>query len=194
MKSMKVVGRGALGLWSLLAVLGCGGVTQELGDIEGSSGGTAGTGGKASNAGGQPSNAAGQPSNAAGQPSNGPLSVCETPCVQAIFTKDVADCKLCHSSPGGLTSSGLDLQSPNVTARLKDVPAKHADISPPGSFPNCPVGDKLIDSANPTESWLLKKIRGEQGPCGTQMPQPPTTLTLTERACVETYVFCVAAQ
>jgi hypothetical protein len=110
------------------------------------------------------------------------------------MTKDIADCKLCHASPGGLTSAGLDLESPNVSARLKDVPAKHTDTSPAGSVPNCPVGDKLIDSANPTESWLLKKLRGQQGECGTSMPQPPTTLTLAELNCMETYVFCVAAQ
>jgi hypothetical protein len=120
---------------------------------------------------------------------------CETACVRDVFAEDVADCKLCHaaktSADGGLQSSGLDLESPNPTARLKDVPAKHADL-PPASA-GCPVGDKLIDSASPEDSWLLKKLRGQQGSCGSPDPQigplPPS-----EMACMEKYVYCVAGK
>src|SRR6185503_4417832 len=51
---------------------------------------------------------------------------CFIQCVTDIMSKDVGDCKLCHSNmpaPAGLQSAGLDLMSPGVTARLKDMPA-----------------------------------------------------------------------
>ena len=191
MKTIKVAGCGVLGLWSLLAVMGCGGVTQELGDVAGSSsGGTAGSGGKASSAGGQPSNAAGS---GGGSASNAGSSPCETQCVQKILSGPTK-CALCHQgqpSPNGLQSSGLDLQSPNVTARLKDVLSKHTDLPPPNNI--CPTGDRLIDSSNPEQSWLLKKLKGQQGTCGDRMPQTGV-IPAADLACLETYVYCVAAQ
>lgn len=131
-------------------------------------------------------------------------SACEVACVKAVFTGTIASCKLCHSktpAPDGLQSSGLDLESPNVTSRLADIPAKHMDIvpDPQSSKPTvmCPTGDKLIDLTTPANSWLLKKIHGMQDQsattmCGTQMPQPPTTLKADEITCMETYVNCVA--
>jgi hypothetical protein len=81
---------------------------------------------------------------------------------------------------------------------LKDVPAKHTDIVFMGAIgsmvPGCPVGDKLVDTQAPANSWLLKKVNNQQGTCGTQMPQPPTTLRPDELACVAQYVYCVAGQ
>jgi len=122
-------------------------------------------------------------------------SGCETECIRNIFTVQPILCRLCHNNnPGGaaLTSGGLDLQSDGFTARLKDVPAQHSDIVAPMTAADCPVGDKLIDTANPAESWLLKKIDGQQGNCGTPMPSTGM-LSSTQQDCVHNYVACVAA-
>lgn len=167
-------------------MLSCGGITQPLGDTEGGGGGQAGTqlGGEAGTKASPPSNVGGY---AGTTSTNHP---CETECVRQVFTGSVASCKLCHGN--ALKSAGLDLESPNVTARLEDVPATHGDRAPQMSGP-CPVGDKLIDTATPEESWLLKKVRGQQGNCGTAMPQTPPMLTFEQQQCMETYVACVAA-
>jgi hypothetical protein len=181
MKSIKVRCFWGFGLLLLLATGSCGGVTQPLGDVGG-----AGSTSDHESSGSED-----------GSGNNGP-SACETECVKKVFTGSAASCKLCHTSQstndGGLQSSNLDLQSPNVTARLKDVPAQHLDI--PATTPTvmCPTGDLLIDSAAPQNSWLLKKLMGQQGTCGTKMPQPPTNLTAAEIACMQTYIFCVAGQ
>ena len=51
---------------------------------------------------------------------------------------------------------------------------------------------KLIDSANVQDSWMLKKIRGEQASCGAQEP-PVGPLPAVDLACLTTYIECVAA-
>lgn len=134
---------------------------------------------------------------AAGTASTG----CELPCVTTAFaTAGLLHCTTCHSKTtmnNGLQSAGLDLESPNVTARLKNVPAKHTDImAEDGKTVMCPSGDKLIDTTTPANSWLLKKIHGTQDSsattqCGTSMPQG-TTLPADSLTCLDTYVTCVA--
>ena len=168
--------------WVAVTVVGggifigaCGGITQPLGDSAAGSSGTL----------------------VADPGAN--QSPCETECVHKVFAGTAAACKLCHAAtpaPYGLQSSGLDLESPNVAPRLKDVPAKHLDLPPAtNSVPaTCPVGDKLIDSVNPGNSWLLKKVRGLHGNCGTEMPQASIRLTIDEIQCVQTFVNCVAAE
>jgi hypothetical protein len=187
---MKDAKRWFLGAWCIGLVVACGGIAQPLGETDdpvGAAGSSmTSTGGSGGGSGG-------------GNGSNlgGPAHPCETACLQEIFSAHVASCKLCHTdqpSPYGLQSSGLDLQSPGVTARLKDIPAKHGDLAIGMSAADCPTGDKLLDTANPENSWLLKKIRGMQGACGTSMPQPPTLLKPAEQQCVQTYVYCVAGQ
>jgi hypothetical protein len=183
MKAITVFG--GFGLLLSLGAAGCGGVTEQpLGDVAGSSS----TGGTSDH------QSAGSGGSGNGSPAP---HGCEDPCLQKILTGSAASCKLCHTAKttdmGGLQSSGLDLESPNVTARLKDVTAKHLDISP-GMPTMCPTGDFLVDTANPHNSWLLRKIKGQQGTCGTQMPQPPTSLRGDEVACIESYVYCVAGQ
>jgi hypothetical protein len=170
-------------VWCLLSwSAGCGGIT-DLG--EGAQGGASSTAGAAAG------------SKAVGSPGVPAPHACESACFEKIRTGSVASCKLCHASKtaamGGLQSSGLDLESPNITSRLKDVPAKHQDL-PPTMPAMCPSGDLLVDTVNPHNSWLLKKIKGQQGACGTQMPQPPTLLRGDEVACIEAYVYCVAGQ
>jgi hypothetical protein len=73
---------------------------------------------------------------------------------------------------------------------LKDAPAKHVEIEQPDAV--CPVGDKLIDSANVDNSWLLKKINGMHGTCGQLMPLG-SFLDGADRQCLTTWVRCVAA-
>lgn len=111
------------------------------------------------------------------------IAACETSCVTTIFT---TQCKICHGSTTKLSGT-LDLETMGVSARLKDKPAEHM-----GSTPGpCPTGDKLIDSATPANSWLLKKVTDMQGTCGTVMPAP-TALPAADQTCLTTYVNCVA--
>lgn len=180
-----------LGACAAGAMLACGGVTQPLGDTDGGGGGQAGT-----QLGGEAGTKASPPTNQGGYAGTTTMTTttshqCETECVQKVFTGMAASCKLCHGN--AFQAAGLDLQSPNVTSRLKDVPATHGDRAPQESGP-CPIGDKLIDSASPEDSWLLKKLRGLQGNCGTAMPQTPPMLTPEEQQCMTTYVACVAAE
>ncbi len=120
-------------------------------------------------------------------------SACEVSCIKDIFQKQPALCKLCHTTKttadGGLQSSGLNLEADGFTDRLKNVAAKHTDL--PMGKDTCTPGDKLIDTATPANSWLLKKIHGEQGNCGDPMPSTGT-LSAAQKTCIEMYVACVA--
>ncbi len=112
----------------------------------------------------------------------GAATACETACVTALFT---GTCVTCHKKDVPLGE--LDLESAGVVARLKDQPAKHAGVDNPQA---CPSGDKLIDSANQSESWLLKKVTRQQGGCGTAMP--PQGASDADIACLTAYVNCVS--
>lgn len=109
-------------------------------------------------------------------------ATCETPCMTTVITT----CKVCHGA--ALKSSDLDLEAAGYTARLKDVPAKHGGLM---GAPMCPTGDKLIDSAAPAQSWLLKKVSSQEGDCGDPMPQG-SGLMGDQLKCVQDYVTCVA--
>lgn len=141
----------------------------------GASGGSA-SGGSASGG-----SAAGGGGSAAG--GGGNLAACETPCMATVLET----CAVCHSSAAKLGM--LDL-SPGYTARLKDKPATHSQIST--ANPTCPSGDSLINSASPEESWLLKKVSAAQGTCGDPMPAP-SGLMGEQLQCMKDYVSCVAA-
>jgi hypothetical protein len=170
---------GLVGLWLVAA---CGGISQQRGDVTDGAAGAAGRG----NTGGAGGMGVG------GTSTLSPSNACEVACVREIFQSNPTMCKLCHNKIG-LESSGLDFASDGFTARLKDVPARHAELAQGMSARDCPIGDKLIDSVTPDDSWLLKKIRGLQGKCGSSMPAAGM-LSLGERACLENYVYCVAAQ
>ncbi len=108
-------------------------------------------------------------------------------CMTTLFNGTSGKCSgnLCHTagpSPGG----DLDLSSAGVGKRLIDVPATHAGIDMDGGNVNCPSA-KLVDTSNPAASWLLIKINGTQGTCGSSMPQVGT-LTTAEKACITTWV------
>jgi hypothetical protein len=95
-------------------------------------------------------------------------------------------CKTCHGKAVKLAGT-LDLESPGYTGRLKDKLAEHPSVKPG----DCGTGEKLIDTANPSASWLYKKVTGMEGTCGEPMPGPPG-LAPMDQACVLTYVNCVA--
>jgi hypothetical protein len=97
-----------------------------------------------------------------------------------------------------------------VPAQLIDQPATHGDINcaPPGmpfrectpaELPAaCPPNALLVDSANPEESWILKKLRGDTG-CGDQMPLPPGNSTASgwndaRLACLEDWIYELAGR
>jgi len=112
--------------------------------------------------------------------------LCDAPCVQTLLNGPNG-CSTCHATKR--SDAGLDLASTGAALRLKDIPAMHEGVS---SGASCPQGDKLIDSANPQDSWFLKKIKGEQGTCGTV--QPPTgMLQGADLGCLEMWVGCIAA-
>lgn len=119
---------------------------------------------------------------AAGGTGSGSIADCEVACVKDIFTA-IATCGACHSTAAKL--GNLDLAM-TPSANMKDVVANHMSMGA-----GCPAGVKLIDSANPSASWLLTKLKNGQGDCGTIMPQSGA-LDATKMACMETYVTCVA--
>jgi hypothetical protein len=173
-----------LGAWLVWLGVACGGISQRQ-PGEGAAGST-GEQQIDSGAGGKHTSPSGATSG-----SGGMVELCDAPCLRALIDP-ATGCRLCHDGRT-LAASGLDLESPGLAARLKDVPAKHADLSPGMSATACSMGDKLIDSADPQNSWLLKKIRGQQGQCGNVEP-PIGMLQPSEIACFEMYVTCVAGQ
>jgi hypothetical protein len=107
-------------------------------------------------------------------------ATCESTCM----TNVLKGCTSCHGE--ALKLGMLDLQTAGYTARLKDQPATHAE-----AMGTCPTGDKLIDSANPMNSWLLKKVSSQHGDCGDAMPLG-AGLAGDDLKCVQDYVSCVA--
>jgi hypothetical protein len=130
---------------------------------------------------------AGGTGNTAGSGSTG--SMCETECMAKIINAQGTGCKGCHGK--ALKSGGMmDLESAGYTGRLVDKPAEHMGVEMGAA---CPSGDKLIDSANPSASWLLKKVTNMQGTCGVVMPITGA-LSAADQACVTTYVNCAAGK
>jgi hypothetical protein len=83
------------------------------------------------------------------------------------------------------------LESRGLAARLKDVRATHGALPMPTVASDCGTDDLLIDSDDVEASWLLRKIRGQQGSCGTAMP-PNGSLSEAEQACMAEFATCVA--
>jgi hypothetical protein len=158
---------GVLGTGGLLLLAGCPANLEDPGrfDIQVSAGGSsagANTGGGSSTA--------------------GSGSSIDTTCLTAVFTKSCTTSAVCHLA--GMPSASLDLSSPGVAARLIDVPATHGDVA---DGTGCMQGQKLVDTANPAASWLLLKINGGQGSCGSAMPIGPG-LSTTDKACIQAFV------
>jgi len=112
---------------------------------------------------------------------------CESACMATIINTPSTGCKACHGASVKLAGT-LDLETAGYGARLRDQAAEHAGVTPGAA---CPSGDKMIDSANPSESWLLKKVTNMQGDCGTVMPLGGA-LPAADQECFTTFVNCVA--
>jgi hypothetical protein len=148
----------------------------------------------------------GTPTTSGGTASNGGSSggAAAASCVTACFTKIVqmgtglgTNCSFCHNNKpiasGGLKSSMLDLDSPGVEARLKNVPATHGDLTASDTPGDCTAGALLVDANNPDASWLLTKVTGKQKGCGTPMPTTGP-LGAADLMCMQTFIACVAGK
>lgn len=84
----------------------------------------------------------------------------------------------CHGTVAPAAS--LDLQSPNVGARLLDVkPAL------------CSASRALVDSKNPDESLVYQKLKPNP-PCGSRMPLTGHYLSDSDTACVRAWMVSLA--
>jgi hypothetical protein len=110
----------------------------------------------------------------------------------------------CHK--GALAAAGLDLSfSPNNIAKnTKDVIATHEAIqcsAPTEPYMECipmtcpgPGTALLVNSANPDDSWVLKKIHGTANGCGDTMPDDSyATASPDKLACVDAVFRAIAA-
>lgn len=140
---------------------------------------------------GSAAGAAGLPPGAVANGGSAALSDCASDCLHDVLNSGPGfSCVFCHGGPPALNKfAGLDLESPNLAERLRDRTAQHLDVRVGAA---CSPGDKLIDVDQPEASWLLKKVRGQQGSCGDPMPQGGPRLDAHALACLERYVQCVA--
>ncbi|MES1178923.1 MAG: hypothetical protein ABUL62_31685 [Myxococcales bacterium] len=178
-----LAGFGVIGTLGLLGLAACPADLANPQDYDhpgsltpGGAGGASGGGAGAPGAGGASGAAPTQPG----------LNV-DTTCITAIFTKS---CALvgCHAAPAA-GAAHLDLSSPNVNTRLIDVVATHELASPDTG---CVANQKLIDSANPAQSWLVGKLTTDGKTCGLVMPVGPA-LSTDDMACFTKYAQDVAA-
>lgn len=121
---------------------------------------------------------------------------CESACIHRMFTVDQQPCKFCHFAskpPTDIPLGGLDLESPDRTGRLLNVPYKHTDI-PALSPMMCDAPELLIDPTDPARSWLWKKINTTTPiTCGDHMPQTGV-ITAAQVACIKQYIECVTGK
>jgi hypothetical protein len=171
----------------------------------GGGGGSAGTGGAAA------AGTAGVPMGGTGGSGlSGYTPLCD---LQVALSKSCARTG-CHSALDHY--GGLDLSSlQGIAAQVVDQPAMHTDINcaAPGMpyractseelAPYCSgsaaVSTLFVDTQNPENSWMLKKLRGEQGECGDAMPLPPGDSATNgwneaRRLCIEDFIYYLAGQ
>lgn len=116
----------------------------------------------------------------------------------------------CHAAT--YPAAGLNLvPDANLVARLKDVPARHEDISCTGpADPSCtcnsssftcspapsscpaPGSALLVDSANYSQSWIITKLEQTDPGCGIQMPDGAYRAP-GDKSCIEQLVQAIAA-
>ncbi|MEO6601659.1 MAG: hypothetical protein ABIQ16_17415 [Polyangiaceae bacterium] len=174
-----MTGFGVLGTAALLGLAACPADLANPSDYDHA--GSLTSGGAANTAGG--GNTAGTGGGGSTQPG---LNV-STKCLTDIFAASCSSIG-CHAGPAAVAAARLDLSSANVNTRLIDVLATHelAPIDAP-----CVAGQKLIDSANPDQSWLVRKLTAAGATCGSRMPIGPE-LPADEMACVTKYAQDVA--
>jgi hypothetical protein len=202
------------------SVIGIGGSAGNPGTSGGA--GASGGSGPADSVGGAGGTSNG--SGGSGSPERGPLGTCDNG-IGGCGSIDAVGCDLeealdkscaragCHSAVDRL--GGLDFSNPlTVASQMVDKPAPHSDINcaaagepyrvctPDEIVQMCPGSTavtKLIDSANPDESWVLRKLNGTQGMCGDAMPLPPGNTvdvgwTFERRTCLERFFRTLAGE
>jgi len=92
--------------------------------------------------------------------------------VEAQIIRPRCATAMCHER--GMPAGRLDLESPNVGARLVGVASTCA-------------GQLLVSPTSPGTSYLLQKL-GTSSPCGARMPLGAPALTPSEVACVRLWV------
>jgi hypothetical protein len=113
---------------------------------------------------------------------------CETTTLSKVFKHK---CGACHSN-ASVPIAKPDLVTPGYTFRMLDQPAAFYAVLPT-QMPACPAGVKVIDTADPSESWFVKKLQNDTNGCGTEMPQAPLALTTAERLEITRYLSCIGA-
>jgi hypothetical protein len=103
----------------------------------------------------------------------------------------------CHKPLGSSVIAGLNLvPDDGLVSRLKDVPATFADIwcvnMACTTIPTaCPTGALLVDSKDPEQSFLVRKLN-DPLECGDKMPPPGYAFSEDQRACLELMVQAIA--
>lgn len=84
---------------------------------------------------------------------------------------------VCHSA-GDQKAAGLDLVSPGVADRVKNVASASAECG----------GDMLVAPGDPAGSLLYQKVSMETPPCGSRMPLAQDPLSDEEIGCVASWI------
>jgi hypothetical protein len=100
-----------------------------------------------------------------------PVTCTDAPAV--VFTPSCAKTG-CHNKADAPSSGGLDLESPDIVGRLKDVMGKGG-------------AGKLIDSAAPDKSLLYTKMKGP-APFGARMPLGEPQMPADKLDCVLNWI------
>jgi hypothetical protein len=149
-----------------------------------SASGAGGAGGETAGAGGSVGGAGAGAGGSAGAGSGGSGGGVVFSCDVAVAMKNSCSRSGCHNAT--LHAANLDLSDLAANAALLvDRPALHPEIgcNTPGTpyrectpeeltARGCPTA-MLIDSANFENSWVVKKLKGEQMMCGGDMPEIP---------------------
>jgi hypothetical protein len=145
-----------------------------------------------------------QPPGAAGSGGMGSTGVV-VDCDYAKVLADTCATSGCHNNRTHIAELILTPDD-GLIDRIYDVPTTHLDIDcgTNGEYRECdwpsepaacfPFADALlVDSRNPGDSWLLKKLNGTSGGCGERMPPSGYSLDEAERACLEKFIRAAAA-
>jgi hypothetical protein len=189
----------ALGVSFLLTLSGCPqGAELEDPAKYGLTGGNSSMNGSGGSTGGSSAGTGGTTGGSAG--TGATLTVdCGTDTYQNVLTTNCATPGCHKGSSLAPPASMLNLvPDSGLVSRIKDVKAVHGDIYMPPDFStvyvpaSCDMNALLVNSANPSASWILAKINGTQNDCGIQMPSaggPPAAVTM----CIQNLVAAVAA-
>ncbi|HYO95097.1 MAG TPA: hypothetical protein VER33_11325 [Polyangiaceae bacterium] len=167
------------------AVLGCAAELENPTRFQGAST-TGGSGGSANGgAGAGPAAGNGGAPVGNGGSSGAPATVApqDPPCWTAL--KGLQCSSICHKPGVGVSlSANLDLTKSG--ADLSKMMASYVTITDAAERAKCKPGALIIDPVRPSESVLLKKVKGTQD-CGTPMPFAPG-LGVEDLKCVEDWI------